>query len=148
MNKIFSKTNSVKLGITGGKDSRLVLALAINSGIKSKIQLFTNGHPNHPDVVVGKMIADRLNLQHDNIIPSERPKIQFEDANALIERLALHSYLNEGMFGAWDLKATERLGSNILLTGLTGGILKNHLSGQYNFSAQAKPEDFIERTVY
>lgn len=144
LENIFRDKETVNLGITGGMDSRLVLALLLNTGLKDKLQLFTNGFPENPDVIVGKQIAKELGLKHTNNIPLPRVS-QKHDAQSIIKNLAIHSYQNEGMFGAWDLKAYPKSGNKMVLTGMVGELLKGYCKSPYNYSSIPLAHDFIPK---
>ena len=56
-----------KLQLTGGYDSRLVLALAVEAGVMKDVDVVTYktaGDPNHPDVRVASQLAKQARLQH------------------------------------------------------------------------------------
>jgi hypothetical protein len=52
------------LGLTGGKDSRLVLALLLADGTASEIECQTYGDDDLPDVVVARQLANAFGLRH------------------------------------------------------------------------------------
>jgi hypothetical protein len=52
------------LGLTGGKDSRLVLALLLDEGLASDIECQTYGDDDLPDVVVARQLASTFGLRH------------------------------------------------------------------------------------
>ena len=54
---------NITLTLTGGSDSRLVLAGLMKAG--AQISTFTYGDPRSSDGVVAKMVADRLKLDHE-----------------------------------------------------------------------------------
>ena len=62
--RIARANRKVWLPLTGGYDSRLVLALAIEAGVLSEVNLRTGGADDHPDVVIAGQIAQRLQLHH------------------------------------------------------------------------------------
>lgn len=144
LESIFKDEEVVNLGITGGMDSRLVLALLINSNIKKKIKLFTNGYPDNPDVIVGKEIARVLNIEHINNIPPIIKNIEYS-VKDIFEKIRIHSFQNEGMFGAWDIKANRRSGKRIILTGLVGELLKGYCKQPFNYTEKPAPSDFIPK---
>lgn len=55
---------SIHLSITGGKDSRLGLALADAAGLVDKVKLFTYGQPQSPECQVSRHLCDLLGLKH------------------------------------------------------------------------------------
>jgi hypothetical protein len=52
------------LGLTGGKDSRLLLALLLAEGLASDIEYQTLGADDLPDVVVARQLASAFGLRH------------------------------------------------------------------------------------
>ncbi|MGV6815702.1 MAG: asparagine synthase-related protein [Thiotrichales bacterium] len=144
LERVFYQAEEIPLGITGGMDSRLVLALLLNTKLTDKIRLFTNGFPENPDVIVGKKIAAQLGLEHTNHIPSTSASPS-HNAEEIISKLAIHAYQNEGMFGAWDLKAYPKAGNRIVLTGFAGELLKGYCKSSYDYINTPDAEDFIPR---
>jgi hypothetical protein len=57
-------TTQACLGLTGGKDSRLVLALLLADGTASDIECQTYGDDDLPDVVVARQLAAAFGLRH------------------------------------------------------------------------------------
>ena len=54
----------IHLSITGGKDSRLGLALANAAGLAGKVKLFTYGQPQSPECQVSRRLCDMMGLEH------------------------------------------------------------------------------------
>lgn len=52
------------LGLTGGKDSRLILALLLADGVASDLEYQTVGADDLPDVVVARQLASMFGLRH------------------------------------------------------------------------------------
>lgn len=50
--------------LTGGFDSRLVLAFIMENGFKDAYQFITNGNEQNPDCIVASMLAEKFNLKH------------------------------------------------------------------------------------
>jgi hypothetical protein len=67
----------VNLALTGGRDSRLMAALLRAARIPFRVT--TNGLDNHPDVVIARLIAKRLRVDHTVI-----PPVQTEQKDALL----------------------------------------------------------------
>lgn len=63
------KSGPIKLGITGGRDSRLIVA-AVATSTSSTLETFTKGQPSDPDVIIGKKVAESLGLKHSTIEPA------------------------------------------------------------------------------
>lgn len=106
--------HKIWLPITGGYDSRLVLALAIEGGVLEEVELRTAGHDDHPDVIIAGQIAQRLSLHHT----ITRPKPIAEALRTRVHRTA----------GALSL----RLGSgaaahrSLVLSGLMGEAFRSN----------------------
>jgi len=58
----------VEVSLTGGKDSRLVIAAMIAAGVPVRAR--THGFPDHPDVVIAAEIARRLGIEHEVRMPA------------------------------------------------------------------------------
>ena len=56
-----------KMGLTGGKDSRLVAAAMSKIGLEAEVH--TNGFNETPDVIVAKLLAEKLGFKH-NVRPT------------------------------------------------------------------------------
>lgn len=91
----------IDLPITGGKDSRMVLALCLAAGLDGRLTLFTHGPPDHPDVVVGKVIADAVGLPHRMDRPAPA-SARFLESPEYMDRIASFAYQADGLTGAWD----------------------------------------------
>ncbi len=59
--------------ITGGFDSRLPLALAVEAGVHREFRFETFGNDAHPDVLAGKAIAALMSLDHQVRDPAAAP---------------------------------------------------------------------------
>ena len=61
---IKSMSEPPRLLLTGGRDSRLVLALAVRAGLLQDIEIVTFGVADLPDAIVAKELATSLGLKH------------------------------------------------------------------------------------
>jgi len=112
------------LPITGGKDSRVVLAIALAAGFRDRLTLFTRGYAGHPDVVVGEMIAARLGLPHRREPPlgSDLPAdLQSRDFLRLLGTIAWQA---DGAVGGWDNISGTAIGRATIVSGHLGEVLK------------------------
>jgi len=111
----------VRLPITGGKDSRAVLALCLLAGLEEKIELFTFGEKDHPEVVVGASIAKLMNLPH-TVKPRARPK----DISVLefYRNIAIHAFQVEGLMTPWDIQNRGPYSNGVQITGFCGEYLR------------------------
>lgn len=107
-----------RAAITGGKDSRLVLAALHASGRASSIDSFYISAPEgHADAEVAAQLAAHLAL------PFERVEAQ-ATARSLDEVLPRHVRFTEGMLNAWDLKFVETSGRCVGIHGLLGEVYR------------------------
>jgi Asparagine synthase len=102
-------TVPVELSLTGGKDSRLIAAALAAAGVPFRAR--THGFASHPDVIVARMIAERLGLEHTVTEPraaaaSQGPKAP--DQAEMLARLRSAVLVSDGM-----LSAFENIGSQV-----------------------------------
>ncbi|WP_146112348.1 hypothetical protein [Arthrobacter sp. MYb222] len=65
------QNKKVKIGITGGRDSRLIAAMVTKHVPKTEISMFTKGEETDADVILGKKVADFLNIDHEVTPPAK-----------------------------------------------------------------------------
>lgn len=88
----------ISLGLTGGKDSRLILA-ALNN-LDAELNLFTNGYSDNPDVIVAKQISNLLNKEHSAKSPLKNNKNSItEDIGLKAKRMIQNT---DGMLFAYE----------------------------------------------
>lgn len=109
----------LRLGLTGGKDSRLCLALALAAGLRDEIQTFTTGTFDSPEVEVGAAVAKVAGVANERIgppIPDPDEPVDDDDADdaapppppvvvdpgPIWHKLAEDAYRYEGMICAWS----------------------------------------------
>jgi hypothetical protein len=99
----------VELSLTGGKDSRLIAAALTAAGVPFRAR--THGFARHPDVIIARMISERLGLEHTVTEPraaaAERD-LEPPDQAEILARLRSAVLLSDGM-----LSAFENLGSRV-----------------------------------
>jgi hypothetical protein len=114
----------VFLPITGGKDSRAVLALCLAAGLRDRLVLFTRGYDEHVDVIAGRAIASALRLRHERQPPLGSDLTAHWSAATFIDNLAAQAYQTDGMMGGWDFILGRTVGVDTLVTGHMGEVLK------------------------
>ncbi len=114
----------IDLPITGGKDSRVVLALCLAAGLKGRLRLFTRGYAGHPDVIAGAGIAAALGLPHRREAPHGSDEPAHWTRERFFTRLMAQAWQSDGMVGGWDLILGERIAAETLITGHMGEVLK------------------------
>lgn len=115
---------AIDLPVTGGKDSRAVLALCVAAGLRDHLHCFTRGYAHSPDVIAGAALAGALGLPHRREPPlgSDAPAdLDLEGFHAGFARLAFQT---DGNMGGWDMITARRTGTDTLLTGHLGELLK------------------------
>jgi hypothetical protein len=120
----------VRLGLTGGRDSRLLVALLTSAGVP--VTTYTAGMPDDPDVVVAVEIAARLGVPHKVSPPRgatvEDGTITFDVRSRLREAVVL----GEGMLSAFDRvgRIDDSYNSHTVPFGGSGGeILRAYYAG-------------------
>lgn len=114
----------IDLPITGGKDSRVILALCLAEGLRDRLHLFTRGYEGHPDVIAGAGIAAALGLPHRREPPHGSDEAAHWSRDRFFEKLMSQTWQTDGMVGGWDLILGERIATETLITGHMGEVLK------------------------
>jgi asparagine synthase (glutamine-hydrolysing) len=86
--------STIRLGLTAGKDSRLIAALVLHAGIR--VLFTTSGDLNSSDVRAAVAIAERFHLEHRAHAKTVSP----EPWEVLQQRLIAHS---DGMVSLWQI---------------------------------------------
>lgn len=111
----------IRMGLTGGRDSRLMVALLHRAGMD--VTTRTAGAPDDPDVVVAREVAALLGVPHIR----SRPTGAKRDGNDLVvdvgARLHQAVVLGEGMLGAYDAvgRIDAPYDADLVAFGGTGG---------------------------
>jgi len=100
------QTVPVELSLTGGKDSRLIAAALTAAEVPFRAR--THGFASHPDVIIARMIAERLGLEHTVTEPRaaaagpdpKRPKPP--DQAEVLGRLRSAVLVSDGMLSAFE----------------------------------------------
>ncbi|KRB81320.1 hypothetical protein ASE00_15120 [Sphingomonas sp. Root710] len=114
----------IDLPITGGKDSRVILALCLAEGLRDRLRLFTRGYAGHPDVIAGQGIAEALGLPHRREPPHGSDEPAYWSRAHFFGKLMAQTWQTDGMVGGWDLILGERVAAETLITGHMGEVLK------------------------
>lgn len=103
--------------LTGGKDSRLVLAAAIHAGVHHDFEYETVGPSGLADVEVAKQIAETFRLDHTVRFLGLRPPVPYADmATTFVERTG-------GVVNAWEAFHPSDA-DELRVTGTTGELLR------------------------
>lgn len=123
----------IDLPITGGKDSRVVLALCLAAGLRDRLRLFTRGYAAHPDVIAGAGIATALGLPHRREAPHGSDAAAVWSRARFFDTLAAQAWQSDHMVGGWDLILGQRIAAETIISGHMGEVLKA-------YSKKALPE--------
>ena len=121
-----ARDDAIELPITGGKDSRAVLAICLAAGLGDRLRLFTRGFADHPDVIAGRAVAEAAGLPHQRVPPlgsDVPPDWPLDLFHANMARLAFQT---DGGMGGWDLVTGSTVGADTLITGHMGELLKSY----------------------
>lgn len=124
------------LPITGGKDSRVILAIALAAGLRERLTLFTRGYAGHPDVVVGAAIAERIGVPHRREPPLGSDLPADLGPQAFLARLRTIAFQTDGGMGGWDNVLGSEIGRGTIVSGHLGEVLKAY--------AKRPPEDALD----
>jgi asparagine synthetase B (glutamine-hydrolysing) len=91
----------VHVGVTGGRDSRLIAA-ALSHRPDVDASLFTSGHEETPDVIIGRQVADRLRLRHSVRASAAYSVDNTFETEDLSTRIVRNLDVLDGMTSAWD----------------------------------------------
>ena len=124
-----SVDHTINLALTGGKDSRLVLALAYAAGVVDRLRIITRGLPSWGDSVVAAEVCRRTGAKHELLVPgtvggmiAARP---WSDVQAHVSRF-------EGMVSPWDSPGTTAPRSrSVTFEGIGGELYRGSHAGQF-----------------
>jgi hypothetical protein len=115
---------TIDLPLTGGKDSRAVLALCLRAGLRDRLRTFTRGYADSPDAIAAAMLAAVAGVPHRREPPlgSDEPvDLTLDEFHRNFARLAFQT---DGGMGGWDMITGRTAGTETLLTGHMGEVLK------------------------
>ena len=107
-----------EIGLSGGKDSRLILGGCLYGNLVRDVNFVTNGVDVHPDVVVARELAAEFGINHKvREPPPARPVDPDQVLNELIPR---HIAFTEGTLNLFDLQGRGVQGGAPVIHGLNG----------------------------
>jgi len=125
-------TEPVELSLTGGKDSRLVLAALVAAGVPVRAK--THGFAAHPDVSVAAEVARHLDIEHVVREPAS-PEAKID----VVTRIRATVLVADGMLSAFEnVGRPDHSPSSVVTAGGHGGEL---LRGGYAETAGAGQPD-------
>ena len=108
-------THTPRLQLTGGRDSRLILALLIRAGLLRDVEVVTLGQPDAPDALVASDLAKRLGVPHT--------VAKWGDGLSSREDLCAHVGRVAGATSCFDSSRSLSKDGNMTISGLTGETL-------------------------
>jgi hypothetical protein len=140
--------------LTGGKDSRLVLALLIHGGMEREVVFNTWGSAELPDCIVASQLAERYGLEHRSAASSSprtavSDQLRAADPIGFLQRLQDHVRHTDGMMSTWDLRGAHQTPSPTLsLTGQCGEGLYSNYPGTGRLRTMAELDAVVHRSGF
>ena len=107
-----------RLQLTGGRDSRLMLALALRGGLLQDVEVVTLGQPDSPDATVARELTRRLDIGHS--------QLQWNDGVVVRRQLCPHVGTVAGAVSCDDSSISLSTDGRMTLSGLTGEMLRTN----------------------
>ena len=119
----------LRLSLTGGKDSRLCLALAKAAGLRGRVDTFTNGPIGSPEVECAAAVAQAAGFPHtrlghgaartsvSRVMPAFEPSV-------LWRRLRQHAYRFEAIVCPWDGMTDPLRNTTLSIKGFGGELYR------------------------
>ncbi|WP_437476077.1 hypothetical protein WME75_25590 [Sorangium sp. So ce1014] len=120
MADVCSSPAPMRVAVTGGKDSRLVMSMLDALGAPGHVTGYIRAPEDHSDFMVGGSIAKMLGLPYERLEPDERSDLR--------SSVQSHVKFTEGMLSAWDMKDAVFPGGEIGVHGLLGEVYRRKQS--------------------
>ncbi len=117
-----------RVALTGGKDSRLVLALTCAVRKRNEIEVFTNGHSDNPDVETAAYIASQMGIEHRVSAPGQAAK---PDYVRTWDMLVAQNGRFDGIICPWDGRSFDIQGTKLEFTGFGGELYRGSHAKQF-----------------
>lgn len=128
--------------LTGGKDTRLILAILLSEDLCDQVTFRTVGSLSSRDAVLSQEIARQFGLDHQQgfsagAVRARSSGLDFED------RVRIHASLTSGMLDAWDLQnAPFGPPVEVRIGGLFGETLRTQYPG---LPIMRSPDEMVRR---
>ena len=123
------RTAKINLGLTGGKDSRLVLALASAAGMSSQLRIFTTGIPSWGDPMIAAEVCRTLGVPHELREPKQ---VGGQVPTKPWSHLLAHVSRYEGLVSPWDGVGPQVIrGSSVKFDGFGGELFRGSHAAQF-----------------
>ena len=97
MKYIRSSFRTLKSDLTGGFDSRLVLALILDAGFGREFCFTTFGYETNPDVMVARKLANFANLQHNVSRSDTYQDISIDSFDCLVKKCCIANAMESSL---------------------------------------------------
>ena len=114
-----------RLQLTGGRDSRLVLALAVRAGLLQDVEIETLGRADAPDAIVAKELTTGLGIKHT--------LSDWNDGVVVRDDLCSHVGRVAGAVACIDSSISLSKDGRIALSGLLGETLRTNLPNRSGY---------------
>ena len=122
----------MRLALTGGKDSRLSLALAKAAGLQDTVTPFTSGGRKHPECELAINVATAAGFRHNALSAPTRVRADVDDGarqafDGAMEwrRLRRQIFRYEGIVAAWDNRSRWAKPDELVIEGFVGELYRN-----------------------
>lgn len=130
----------MRYGISGGKDSRLLMTIFAETGILNYFdEAFTYGEPDDPEVLAAKPVAEYFGVPHQ-VRARSIPK------NVYLERLPHHVFQMEGEVNSRTLHGTYMNTRRAEFTGHEFGI-KESFTNAYLVKTEESLKEFVAKGI-
>jgi hypothetical protein len=124
-----SFSGQLRLALTGGKDSRLCLALAKAAGLQDRVATFTTGAVDSPEVLCAATVAKAAGFSHKQAGPPvTMAQVLGAGApfhpDAIWRRLRQHAYRHEAIVCPWDGMTDPLRGTTVHIKGFGGELYR------------------------
>ena len=115
---ISSTSRPPALQLTGGRDSRLVLALVIRAGLLHEVDIVSHGAPNSPDSTLARELTVQLGVKHT--------QLPWKNAAIGTSQLAKHAGRVAGAVNCVDSSIPIPVDGRMILSGFLGETLRTN----------------------
>ncbi|MBV9950652.1 MAG: hypothetical protein JO291_01780, partial [Acidimicrobiia bacterium] len=128
--------------LTGGKDTRVLFALALQAGITDRFEFFTVGPPSLGDVQVADHLAERYGLRHSTERSLSSDTTPYPEAvGAFVERTG-------GMANMWNANRPRPPEDRLRVQGLPGELLRAIGPLPDGVETREEVADFCARRIF
>lgn len=125
--RVLPSVGATRVGLTGGRDSRLLLAAAAAEGIADQLTYFTMAaFPGDADPTVATLLADEFELRHEIVTAGAATR----DSDWFEESMRVHAFKSSGMFPGTALRGEMTAPRYNTVSGSFGEHLHDFFSGR------------------